>query len=450
MGKRLINICIVVILLFGIYGCARTAEDAPVVEIETVKRENTDAESEIVETEHTEHGEESKTQENAAEDNGGIDITVSTIESSVSVTMKTAVIPLIDENGITYYTLSSTYPIILIEGNESAAEKINADIRSRIEPFLAETESYELHKNWSAYLHENEPERTDTLFAGDWTYKVTRADDNVISFAITNYFYDGGIHGHFNTIGVNYDTNTGEQISFDDLSEDPESFRMTTLAYNLALAETEPYSNLMFPEEYSDLAVGTPEDVLYSDDRWYLSAAGLVFLSNPYALGPFASGLIEFTIPYSDLEDMGFDEAYTYTGRLIDKLLDREICSVDLNGDGNEETAAYYCEFLVDDEADTYEKRVHLIIDDFDLGQNGDDDTKELLADYMYSKLVLYDLDINDGYVELVLLTGWSEGRKNTYYSNFFRYTKDGSLVYLGKVKGDVTDFSVSASEFEN
>ena len=55
MGKRLINICIVVILLFGIYGCARTAEDAPVVEIETVKTENTDAESEIVETEHTEH-----------------------------------------------------------------------------------------------------------------------------------------------------------------------------------------------------------------------------------------------------------------------------------------------------------------------------------------------------------------------------------------------------------
>ena len=404
----------------------------------------------IVEPAYTEIDEEIMVSENTAEDNAEIDITVSTIESSVSVIMKTEVKPLIDENGIMYYTLSSTYPIISIEGNESAAEKINVDIRTRIDPFLSESESYEIHKNWAAYLHENEPERTDTLFNEDWTYKVTRADDNVISFAITNYFYDGGIHGHFNTIGINYDTNTGERISFDDLSENTERFRMATLAYNQALAETEPYSNLMFPEENSALAAGTLEDVLYSDDRWCLSTAGLVFLSNPYALGPFAAGLIEFTIPYSNLEDMGFNEEYTYTGRLIVKLLDKEIYSVDLNGDGNEETAAYYCEFLVDDETDTYEERVHLIIDDFDLGQNSDDDTRELLADYMYSKLVLYDLDINDDYVELVLLTGWSTGAENTYYSNFFRYTEDGSLVYLGRVKGDVTDFSVSASEVEN
>lgn len=386
------------------------------------------------------------------EDDTEIDINVSTIESSVSVIMKTEVKPLMDENGITYYTSSSTYPIIAIDGNKSAAEKINADIRSRIEPILSASGSHDAEKSWAKYLYENVPELTDTFFCDDVTYKVTRADDNVISFAITHYWYSGGGHGQFNTIGVNYDTNTGEQISFDDLSKDHEHFRMATLAYNQALAETEAYRNVMFPEENRSLAVGTLEDVLYSDDRWCLSAYGLVFLSNPYALGPFASGLIEFTIPYSDLEDMGFNEAYTYTGRLIVKLLNREIYSVDLNGDGNEETAVYYFDFLSGDEIgnDTDENRVHLIIDDFDFGRNGDDDTRELLADYMNSKLVLYDLDINDDYAELVLLTGGSAGRENTYYSNFFRYTRDGSLVYLGRVKGDVTDLSVSALEFEH
>lgn len=396
--------------------------------------------------------EKSETSGNTAEDDTKTDINVSIMESSVSVIMETEVKPLIDKNGMTYYTLSSTYPIISIEGNESAAEKINEDIRSRIGPFLSETASYEVHKNWAAYLHETEPERTDTLFEEDISYKVTRADDNVISFAITNYFYDGGFHGQFNTIGVNYDTSTGEPIAFDDLSDNPESFRAATLAYNLALTETEAYSSLMYPKDADSIAsAGTPEDVLYSDDRWCLSSSGLVFLSNPYALGPFAAGLIEFTIPYSDLEDMGFNEAYTYTDRLIVKLLDRETYDVDLNGDNIEENVSYYCEFLNGDETGTgtYEKRVHLIIDAFDLGQNGDDDTRELLADYMYSKLVLYDLDIDDSYVELVLLTGWATGRENTYYSNFFRYTSDGSLVYLGRVKGDVTDISVSASELE-
>ena len=43
MGKRLINICIVGILVFGIYGCAQTVENVPVAETETVKTENTDA-----------------------------------------------------------------------------------------------------------------------------------------------------------------------------------------------------------------------------------------------------------------------------------------------------------------------------------------------------------------------------------------------------------------------
>ena len=437
MIKRFISACIVAIMVFSLCGCAQ------------INEESLATEPEIVETENTENDGENVAQENADEDNAEIDITDSTIESSVSIIMKTEVIPLINENGITYYTLSSTYPIISIEGNESAAEKINADIRSRIEPFLSASESYEFVKTLANHWHETEPELTDTHFMEDWTYEVTRADDNVISFAITECFYEGGLHEQFNTIGVSYDTNTGEQISFDDLSEDPEHFRMATLAYNQALAETKAYRHLMYEEEKSYLAAGTLEDVLYSDGRWCLSANGLVFFSNPYALGPFSCGLIEFTIPYSDLEDMGFNEAYTYTGRLIVKLLDEEIYSVDLNGDGDEETVAYYC-FTFDDN-DTYiGKGVHLIIDDFDLGQNGDDDTKELLADYMNSKLILYDLDINDDYVEVVLLTGWLVGRENTYYSNFFRYTKDGSLVYLGRVKGNVTDLSVSASEFEN
>ena len=42
MRKRLISVCIVVILLFGIYGCAQTAKDSPVVEPETVGTGHTD------------------------------------------------------------------------------------------------------------------------------------------------------------------------------------------------------------------------------------------------------------------------------------------------------------------------------------------------------------------------------------------------------------------------
>ena len=45
MRKRLISVCIVVILLFGIYGCAQTAKDSLVVEPKIVESEYTDEET---------------------------------------------------------------------------------------------------------------------------------------------------------------------------------------------------------------------------------------------------------------------------------------------------------------------------------------------------------------------------------------------------------------------
>ena len=43
------------------------------------------------------------------------------------------------------------------------------------------------------------------------------------------------------------------------------------------------------------------------------SPDGLVFISNPYELGPYVAGMIEFTIPYQDLENMGLNQEYWYT-----------------------------------------------------------------------------------------------------------------------------------------
>lgn len=46
MRKRLVNVCIVAILVYGICGCAQTVEDTPAEETEIVETEHTEAESE--------------------------------------------------------------------------------------------------------------------------------------------------------------------------------------------------------------------------------------------------------------------------------------------------------------------------------------------------------------------------------------------------------------------
>lgn len=376
-------------------------------------------------------------------------------ESSVTVVMeKEDDVELTTDDDTVFYTITCSYPVVSIDGNEDAAEQINADIRARVEAFHAATiQGAELAKEDLEYML-SEDIQPPMPYSSDLFYTTTRADDHVIAFTENSYEYMGGAHGMPYTIGINYDTNTGELISFTDLSDDPESFRSDTLAFNQALAQTEYYSEQFFNTD--DITNGTLEETLYADGMWYLSTSGLVFMSPPYALAPYAAGTLEFTIPYSDLADMGFKEQYAYTGRQIAKLQENESYSADLNSDGNEDSVSYYGAW-VDDETDSYEYITHLMINGTDYSQDGTENVRERLSSPGGAMSIvgvsLYDLDVNDNYVELaMLLVNWIHDEEDTtvtasYHSHFFRYMEDGSLIYLGQADGDVTDPSVSVTE---
>lgn len=384
-------------------------------------------------------GDTQEQEDSLAPDNTDSPVTV-VIESEDSVELTT-------DDGTVYYTITCSYPVVSIAGNEAAAEKINANIRTRVEAYntSVNAQAETAKEDFEYLLNDDDLEYTPFPYTSDLSFAVTRADDHVIAFTENSYEYMGGAHGMPNTIGINYDTNTGELITFGDLSDDPDAFRADTLAYNQELARTEYYSMQMFNTD--DITNGTMEDVLYTDGAWYLSTSGLVFMSPPYALAPYAAGTLEFTIPYSELAAMGFKGQYTYTGRQIVKLRENEPYSIDLNGDGNEDSVSYYGAWI-DDETDSLIYLTHLTINDTDFSLNGSEDVKEQLelASANIIGVCLYDLDDNDNYVELAtLLVDWGNSEEDTnpaakYYSQFFRYTEDGSLIYLGEADGDITD----------
>ena len=134
-------------------------------------------------------------------------------------------------------------------------------------------------------------------------FTAVRADSNVVSFLETSQYYIGGAHGMYYYSGLNYDTRTGERINFADLSANADAFRQDTLAFIHDLAATAAYQGIMWGNDADE-----QQEILYQDERWYLSTSGLVLFSNPYELGPFFAGEIEFTIPYSDLEGMDLKE----------------------------------------------------------------------------------------------------------------------------------------------
>lgn len=233
------------------------------------------------------------------EQSDGVSIEINTFEDE-----RTA------EDGTVLYRRSYSQPTVTIEGNEEASEKINADIQSRIDAFMASEQMY----NDAAEFYEVTQSEEDFIFheyIESLDYSASRADTSVISFVETTYSDTGGAHGIYGGFGLNYDARTGELIKFAELSDDPDKFYNDTLAYNRELAQTDEYKERMFEEGF--LGEDEFENVLYADEKWYLSNEGLVFISNPYELGPYAAGMIEFVIPYDELNEMGLKEEYSYS-----------------------------------------------------------------------------------------------------------------------------------------
>ena len=374
------------------------------------------------------------------------DTSVTTYESNISIDMNMEEEQKTADDGTIYLVKTYTCPTVSIKGNDDAAEKINADIRSRIDSYMAGTDVLQWAKEGYEYHIEDMPASSFISYSEDLSFETKRADTNVISFTINYYSYTGGAHGNSDIRGVNYNARTGELISFSDLSEDSAAFHEDTLAYNQTLAKTEAYQDRLFsPESVTD---GTLESVLYADDVWYLSTSGLVFMSAPYALGPYAAGTIEFIIPYTDLSGMGFKDSYAYKDRFIMKLQENETFHFDLNGDGQEDSILFHSE-IAESTGESYGFLLHFTVNDTDFSQDGNDAVKEYLSDFSWGEFLLYDMNADDDYTELVVFSGENEADDYVYYSHFFRYTKDGSLLYLGRMKGDVSDPTVVISALE-
>ncbi|MDE5802610.1 MAG: DUF3298 and DUF4163 domain-containing protein [Lachnospiraceae bacterium] len=341
------------------------------------------------------------------------------------------------EDGKLLYTNLCVYPVVAMKGNESAAEKINAAILAEVDAFLADTSVRDIVKeDYRIYLS-NEDLSSEYGFSGyydDFDMIVTRNDSNVISFYITISSYMGGVHDGYYGIGLNFNAKTGERIAFSDLGENAETFHADTLAYLKKLAATNTYRNIMW-EDVSDL-----EQILYQDERWYFSTSGLVFFSNPYELGAFYAGNIEFTVPYADLQEMGFQQEYSYQENLTIKLQTEEVCYFDLNGNGPKEEIQFYI-----DKQGSANTKLHFIINGTDYASehtelSGQFSDKDYI--FCWTECFLYDMDTTDDMTEIAFQMNYTKGEGNSLipYTFLYRYEKKGTLTYLGKMEGTVTN----------
>ena len=174
-------------------------------------------------------------------------------------------------------------------------------------------------------------------YSDNITVDIKRCDNKVLSFILNDYVYMGGAHGGGSFTGVSFDVETGKQIALDDLG-DANSIRDTSKEYilnTIATSSDEAKASLFDDDviNYKDTI-----DELFSNGNqpeFYLDTLGITFIFQQYDIAPYAAGMISFTVPYSEYEEIA--DGYTASDDLSYAIKLSEAgfnSSVDIDGDG--------------------------------------------------------------------------------------------------------------------
>ncbi|WP_460220583.1 DUF3298 and DUF4163 domain-containing protein [Psychroserpens sp. MEBiC05023] len=124
--------------------------------------------------------------------------------------------------------------------------------------------------------------------------EVTYRSPEVISIAINSYLDTGGAHGNTRVKFFNFNPQTGDLIDINDILKNKEAFSkvvsqklkedIASNSNNDALLE-----DLFFGEKFQ-----LPESLGYSDE-------GIIILYNTYEIASYSQGIVEFTIPFEEI-----------------------------------------------------------------------------------------------------------------------------------------------------
>jgi len=194
-------------------------------------------------------------------------------------------------------------PIVSIEGRDDAAHMINDFTAYVEEEHYTGMEGEEFtgygyygmleqaEDNYS-YVH-NSGAELPIEFSSSREVAVLRADNSVLSLVYSDYIFTGGENGVSLEKAYVFNTENGQRLSFDDLSDDSEALRSFVSEFVAAQAQTDPV--------LSTLTVELPFSGILKENNWYLSGTGLVIVSDYADFGLEQQGKLSFTVPYAEL-----------------------------------------------------------------------------------------------------------------------------------------------------
>lgn len=175
------------------------------------------------------------------------------------------------------------YPVVALD-NAGVENNINTDLKKHFDA------------SWST------PEEEDIYFNDASQGFYVESYQGLLQIVSTNYwYYIGAAHGNYGEIVFLYDMATGDRVDEQRLFKEDVDFHK-----ELAMA----LGNLAKDDErlYTDVSALTEEELLEFFKResynMIFTKTGLKIFYNPYDIGPYAAGIIDFIIPYDMLSDI--------------------------------------------------------------------------------------------------------------------------------------------------
>ena len=235
------------------------------------------------------------------------DVPVIYINAPVSVEIsRTSETVMDDTDSDVLLRYSADRPQISLPDNTAAAERINAALLEDYRFFTEGEANMEGPVGKAAFADAAREEYrmrcTDGTKDAFYPYQlertvdVTRGDDRVLSLTYLDATYLGGAHGYAGLSAVDYDLRTGEKLRLEDLSDDPAAFLEQCADWLWEDSRSGEHTALALGGYFPDYEEALPG--LLRDGNWYFADEGIVVIANPYEIAPYASGRIEFTLPY--------------------------------------------------------------------------------------------------------------------------------------------------------
>lgn len=139
---------------------------------------------------------------------------------------------------------------------------------------------------------------TQTGYEMEATTSVSYQSAALLSLAIESYSYWGGAHGYGSTSFLNFNKETGKQLTNDALFKDKKAF--------LAIAEKKFRAQQDIPADqyinytgymFEDDVFALPENIGFQDNE-------IVLIYNPYEIAAYAEGIIELRIELNEIKDL--------------------------------------------------------------------------------------------------------------------------------------------------